>query len=217
MKCRQFPICNNTTSGHHLRGCFSISTESTALSQLQQRQGDDCPRSLIFGVLPQGGADVACSIGIVRRVVLVVDVLAVCLRRLASRCPNVRDEQSSKSIPIRRNSSAMSILLSFVVGQTGRRRLKHRSLVCYIHLRECEFQCFRKANVMIPSNWDLEICNKGKTWWCSVVSSAHSRFRPPATGLKIARQAADVEQSARHGEAMAFLTISKLGGRCLMI
>lgn len=58
---------------------------------------------------------------------------------------------------------------------------------------------------MIPSNWDLEICNKGKTWWCSVVSSAHSRFRPPATGLKIARQAADVEQSARHGEAMAFL------------
>ena len=75
----------------------------------------------------------------------------------------------------------------------------------YFHLRECGFQRFRKGNGILPSNWDPEIRNKGKTWWCSVASSAHSRFRPPATGLKIARQAADVEQSARHGKAMAFL------------
>lgn len=57
----------------------------------------------------------------------------------------------------------------------------------------------------------LEICNKGKTWWCLVVGSADTRFRPPATGLKIARQAADVEQSARDGEAMAFLDDLKAG------
>ena len=81
----------------------------------------------------------------------------------------------------------------------------------YFHLRECGFQRFRKENGILPSNWDPEIRNKGKTWWCLVVGSADTRFRPPATGLKIARQAADVEQSARDGEAMAFLDDLKAG------
>ena len=105
----------------------------------------------------------------------------------------------------------MVTLLNFIVSQTG---LLEPQMASQAQKPGVVFpQRFRKENGILPSNWDPEIRNKGKTWWCSVASSAHSRFRPPATGLKIARQAADVEQSSRHGEAMALLTISKLGGR----
>ena len=98
----------------------------------------------------------------------------------------------------------MVTLLNFIVSQTG---LLEPQMASQAQKPGVVFpQRFRKENGIIPSNWDLEICNKGKTWWCPVVGSAHSRFRPPATGLKIARrQAADVKQSARRGEAMAFL------------
>ena len=92
---------------------------------------------LRFAFLLQDKFAVACSVEIVRWVVLMFSVLATYLRHSVLGCPIIREEQSSKHISTRGDGSAISIWLSFVMDQlmltccsslSPGRRLKHRSL-----------------------------------------------------------------------------------------